>query len=447
MQTPEHLNAKVLVVEDEPILRREIAGFLRDEGLDVGEAEDGETALELLRDGDWEIVLLDIALPGISGMDVLHQMATLSPRSVTLVMTAFASVDTAIHALRLGAYDYLKKPIMFDELMIRIHKLAAFRQIVVENQVLKRQINAQGQVSELIGSSRAMQHVFSHIQLLKDAQANVLISGESGVGKELVARAIHAESQAREKPFIPINVSAIPETMLENQLFGHQKGAFTGASTEVRGVFEAACGGTVFLDEIGELPLALQPRLLRAIEQKEVFPIGAESPKSLEFRVLAATNRDLEAMVEDGTFREDLFYRLNVFHIEVPPLRERKDDIPLLIQHFVQHFAHVLKKPLLGCTHEAMQRLLASTWKGNVRELRNVIERAAILAQESWLDVHLLPRSFQEVSASSWVLQDVIRQAEREHIQMVLRLAEGNKEKAAQMLGIGLATLYRKLEK
>lgn len=447
MQTPEHLNAKVLVVEDEPILRREIAGFLRDEGLDVGEAEDGETALELLRDGDWEIVLLDIALPGISGMDVLHQMATLSPRSVTLVMTAFASVDTAIHALRLGAYDYLKKPIMFDELMIRIHKLAAFRQIVVENQVLKRQINAQGQVSELIGSSRAMQHVFSHIQLLKDAQANVLISGESGVGKELVARAIHAESQAREKPFIPINVSAIPETMLENQLFGHQKGAFTGASTAVRGVFEAACGGTVFLDEIGELPLALQPRLLRAIEQKEVFPIGAESPKSLEFRVLAATNRDLEAMVEDGTFREDLFYRLNVFHIEVPPLRERKDDIPLLIQHFVQHFAHVLKKPLLGCTHEAMQRLLASTWKGNVRELRNVIERAAILAQESWLDVHLLPRSFQEVSASSWVLQDVIRQAEREHIQMVLRLAEGNKEKAAQMLGIGLATLYRKLEK
>lgn len=447
MQTPEHLNAKVLVVEDEPILRREIAGFLRDEGLDVGEAEDGETALELLRDGDWEIVLLDIALPGISGMDVLHQMATLSPRSVTLVMTAFASVDTAIHALRLGAYDYLKKPIMFDELMIRIHKLAAFRQIVVENQVLKRQINAQGQVSELIGSSRAMQHVFSHIQLLKDAQANVLISGESGVGKELVARAIHAESQAREKPFIPINVSAIPETMLENQLFGHQKGAFTGASTAVRGVFEAACGGTVFLDEIGELPLALQPRLLRAIEQKEVFPIGAESPKSLEFRVLAATNRDLEAMVEDGTFREDLFYRLNVFHIEVPPLRERKDDIPLLIKHFVQHFAHVLKKPLLGCTHEAMQRLLASTWKGNVRELRNVIERAAILAQESWLDVHLLPRSFQEVSASSWVLQDVIRQAEREHIQMVLRLAEGNKEKAAQMLGIGLATLYRKLEK
>lgn len=439
--------AKILVVEDEAILRRELITFLQEKGYQVGEAESGEEALRRLQEEDWAIILLDIALPGISGIEVLRQAAALSPATVILVMTAFASLDTAIESLRLGAYDYLKKPIRFEELLLRLQKLDKHRQIVMENQSLRRLLNEGEDHSELIGESLAMQRVYSLIESLKEAHTNVLISGESGVGKELVARALHLQGPTPHKPFIPVNVSAIPETMLENQLFGHHRGAFTGADSAQVGVFEAAEGGTVFLDEIGELPLGLQPRLLRAIEQKEIFPLGANSPKSLQFRVVAATNRDLEAMVEEGTFRQDLFYRLNVFHIEVPPLRERREDIPLFVQYFVKYFSTALNKSLLGVEQNALQKLVAAEWKGNVRELRNVIERAAILANQQWIGLELLPPSLQEQVPSSWLLQDAVWEREREHILTVLQITEGNKEKAAKMLGIGLATLYRRLEK
>lgn len=442
--TPPHM--KILVVEDEIILQRELVEFLDELGYDAEGVSEGQVALQRLQTETWDMLLLDIALPDISGIDILKEVALLSPDTISLVMTAFASLDTAIEALRWGAYDYLKKPMNFDELKLRIQKLRSYREITLENQALKRLVHTQEPTSSLLGESAVMQTVFSELTLLRETNANVLISGESGVGKELVARALHQQSPNKDKPFIPINISAIPESMLENQLFGHQKGAFTGAEQDQMGIFEAAQGGTVFLDEIGELPLSLQPRLLRVIEQKEIFPLGAQAPKTLTFRLLVATNRDLQQMVEEGTFRQDLYYRLNVFHIEVPPLRTRREDIPILVQHFVKEFAHTLNKPLLGFTQEAMHTLLAAEWRGNVRELRNVIERAAILAHDPWIGPALLPASLQN-KPSSLRLQDVLDEAEKHHLHTVLQLTEGNKEQAAKLLGIGLTTLYRKLEK
>lgn len=442
------MQASILVVDDEPIFRREITTFLREQNYHVGEAESGEQALEMVGEHNWEILLLDLALPGISGIEVLRQVMVLSPETITLMVTAFASLETAIEALRLGAYDYLMKPLRFDDLEIRLERIENHRQVVQENQSLKRLALKQEQFHKIVGESPAIQQVFQQIRQLRGASANVLISGESGVGKELVARAVHEHSDFSDTSFIPVNISAIPETMLESQLFGHKRGSFTGADRSALGIFQASRGGTIFLDEIGELPISLQPRLLRAIEEKEVFPLGAEAPVSVDFRLIAATNRNLEEMVKEGTFRQDLYYRLNVFQIEVPSLRERKEDIPLLVHHFVTHFASSLKNKAPGVSNEVMQCLLSSQWPGNVRELRNVIERAVILCQGDWITPELLPPSLQlSLNGGSLKLRDVVDRCEKEHIATVLRLANNSKEKAAEMLGLSLATLYRRLEK
>ena len=439
---------RILVVDDEPIFRRELATFLRELDFVVEEVESGEQALAHLREESWDILLLDLALPGMSGIEVLRQVSVLSPETVTMMLTAFASLETAIEALRLGAYDYLMKPIRFDALEIRLERLETHRQMVMENQSLKRLALQQEDFHKIVGESPAIQKVFQQIRQLRDARANVLISGESGVGKELVARAVHEHSGFSEAPFLPVNISAIPETMMESQLFGHKKGSFTGADRNATGIFQAARGGTVFLDEIGELPLSLQPRLLRAIEEKEIFPLGAEAPISVDFRLIAATNRNLEERVKQGKFREDLFYRLNVFQIEVPPLRERKEDIPLLVHSFVSHFASSLKKKTPNVSNEVMQCLLSSPWPGNVRELRNVIERSVILCQDDWITPELLPSSLQlSLNGESLHLKDVVERCEKEHISSVLRLSNNVKEQAAEMLGLSLATLYRRLEK
>jgi len=440
---------RVLVVDDEAVFRRELAGFLRDEGYDVIECGDGEGALEVVAETHCDLMLLDLALPGIDGVEVLRRIGQLSPEVVVLVMTAFASLETALEALHLGAFDYLKKPVRFGELRLQLEKIEAHRQVVAENQALRRQLSSRDEGDEIIGQSAAIQAVFDAIAQLEHADANVLITGESGVGKELVARAIHRHSPQAERPFLPINVSAIPESMLEAQLFGYRRGAFTGASREQKGIFVAANGGTVFLDEIGELPWKLQPRLLRAIEQKEIFPLGAEAPLQVSFRLLAATNRDLQAMVDEGRFRQDLYYRLNVFQIEVPPLRERREDIPLLVDAFAKQLSASLKKPLLGVRDEAMRQLVAADWPGNVRELRNVIERAAILTTESWIGAGHLPGGLSGPGARppSLLLRDVLWAREVEHIQMVLQMTDGNKEEAAKLLGLSLAPLYRRLDK
>ncbi len=441
-------NVRILVVDDEPIFRRELSAFLREQNYVVEEAESGEQALAQLQEESWDILLLDIALPGVSGIEVLRQATVLSPETVTVMLTAFASLESAIEALRLGAYDYLVKPIRFDDLEIRLERLESHRQMALENQSLKRLATGQEKFHQIVGESPAIQRVFQQIRQLRGARANVLIFGESGVGKELVARAVHEHSEASEMPFLPVNISAIPETMMESQLFGHKRGSFTGADRNAPGIFQAARGGTVFLDEIGELPLALQPRLLRAIEEKEIFPLGAEAPISVDFRLIAATNRNLEEMVQQGTFRQDLFYRLNVFQIEVPPLRDRKEDIPLLVHSFVDHFADSLKKKTPNISNEVMQCLLSSSWPGNVRELRNVIERAVILCEGDRLTPDLLPSSLQlSLNGDSLKLRDVVERCEKEHIAAVLRLADHVKEQAAEMLGLSLATLYRRLEK
>lgn len=443
MTTP----TRILIVDDETMFRQEIQAFLQDLGYQTAEAANGSSALALFHQQHWDVLLLDLALPDTSGIHILRQIADISPETIVLIITAFASLETAVEALRLGAYDYLLKPIRLDDLEVRLQRIDAYRHMVQENQMLKRMMQDRSQFFEIIGESPAIQQMFEQIRLLQHSQANVLISGESGTGKELVAHAIHKSSIYAEKSFLPINISAIPENLLESQLFGHVRGAFSGAISNHRGIFQAVSGGTVFLDEIGELPLHLQPRLLRAIEEKEIFPLGAEVPIHVDFRLIAATNRNLEQMIKEGTFREDLFYRLNTFHIEVPPLRNRREDIPLLVQHFVSQFSVALKKRIQGVNHEVMLLLMAMPWKGNVRELRNVIERAVILANETWITPELLPNSLLQSPLSSLQLRDVLEQREKEHITSVLHITGTNKEKAAQMLGLSLATLYRRLEK
>jgi len=442
-------NISVLVVDDEKIFRREAVRFLRKEGYFVGEEGDGEGAIQAISVQDWDVILLDLALPGIGGIEVLREIQAKSPETVVIVVTAFASLETAVEALRLGAFDYLTKPLRFDDLALRLQKLAGYKRTEQENKLLKQLVREHIHFHEIIGESEKIRQVFKEIQQLEHSKANVLISGESGVGKELIARAVHEHSPNKDNPFLPINISAIPESMLASQLFGHVKGAFTGATGRHRGIFQAAQGGTVFLDEIGELPLSLQPQLLRALEEKEIFPLGAEKPVNVEFRLLAATHRDLAKMVKEGTFREDLYYRLHVFHLEVPPLRERKEDIPLLVNHFVAHFSAQMKKRIKGISREAMQILLVHDWSGNVRELRNAIERAVILVpHEQSIQPQHLPRTMlQEENTTSLNLKEAVASFEKKHIQSVLTLAKGNKEQAAKWLGLSLATLYRRLEK
>jgi DNA-binding NtrC family response regulator len=441
------MKPSILVVDDEHIFRRETKLFLQEEGYDVGEAGSGEEALDALTRRDWDVLLLDLALPKMSGLEVLQQVHERSPDTLVIVVTAFASLESAVQALRLGAFDYLTKPLRFEDLLIRLSKISEHRELLQENRLLKRMTRERSQFGRMIGESAAIRDVFEQIRQLECADVTTLITGESGVGKELVARALHDHSPQRERPFLAVNVGAIPDTLLESQLFGHKRGAFTGASQAQAGLFQAARGGTVFLDEIGELPLALQPRLLRAIEEKEILPLGATQPQKADFRLVTATHRNLEQMVREGSFREDLYYRLNVFQIRVPPLRERLEDIPLLANHFVTQFSTQFNKQVQGFEREAMQALMQAPWPGNIRELRNVVERAVLLVRQARIPLSLLPFSRSTRSHDSLLLKDVLEQAERQHIQRVLELTDNSKEEAARMLGLSLATLYRRLEK
>ena len=444
-------NANILVVDDEKDICMALNIILTKEGYTVKEAYNGEQALERIKQENFDIVMTDIKMEKMDGFEVLKQAQQISPETSVIMMTAFASVVSAVEAMRAGAVDYITKPFINDEIRLTIKSILQSRKLQMENQILRQQLSQRpAAFTNIIGSSEPMQKVFSVMEKVIPNKSNILITGESGTGKGLVAQAIHEAGPRKTQPFITINCGAIPENLLESELFGHKKGAFTSANEDKKGLITMAHTGTLFLDEIGELPQALQVKLLHVLQTKELTPVGDTRVITVEVRIIAATNTDLMQRVKEGRFREDLYYRLNVIEIHLPSLRERRDDIPVLIKHYLAIAAKEAGKKIKDIDYEAMQALLAYDWPGNIRELRNTIERATVLADGEVITIHDLPDKFRTldiegVSTSS--LRQAIDEFEREYIRRSMAECKGNKEAAANKLGVDLATLYRKLKK
>jgi DNA-binding NtrC family response regulator len=440
----------ILVVEDEELMRSILRQILEDAGYRVVSADRAESAIAAFSANDIALTLTDIKMPGADGLALLDQIKSLDPEAVVIVMTAFSSTDTAIAALRKGAYDYVTKPFVNEDLLQTVKNAVTQRQLFRENRVLRRELRRQFNFAEIIGTSDQLRLVFNIVDKVADTSASVLIQGESGTGKELIARSIHFNSRRSEKPFLAINCGALPESLLESELFGHTRGAFTGAVADKKGHFRSASGGTLFLDEIGEMPLPLQVKLLRALQEQEVTPVGSSDAHKFDTRILAATNKDLAAEVAVGHFREDLFYRLNVIEITVPPLRSRREDIPLLVKHFVAHSSDRQNAPAKPVSKDAMLALINYYWPGNVRELENAIERAFILSADE-IDLASLPPKIRQSPVSeirdSQGLRPTLDEVERRYVLETLTAVDDDKALAAEILGIDLSTLYRKLKR
>ncbi len=445
---------RILVVDDEPGMREFLELMLIKEGYEVTTAASGEDAVMLVRNSDFDLAIVDIQMPGINGIEVLKVVKECSPDTTVLMITAFASHETAIEAMKLGAYDYITKPFKIDEIKLVINKALERKKLVSENIRLKKEIESKYGMGDIIGKSKAIQEVFSLISKVAELNVNVLITGESGTGKELVAHAIHERSNRKQGAFVPVNCAAIPENLIESELFGYRKGAFTGAVSNKKGLFEEADKGTIFLDEIGDLPLHLQVKLLRVLEEKTVRPLGGTEPIKIDVRVISATNKNLESEVRAGRFREDLYYRLNVIKIHIPPLRERKEDISSLAIHFVNKYAREMGKDIKGISPEAIAALEKYDFPGNVRELENIIARCVALETEEMIRVETLPdlNISSELDILGGVvlssnLDSVIDSVERKMIKKALEKAGGNKSEAAKILGITLRSLRYRLEK
>jgi len=439
--------AHILVVDDEPIIRDSLAEFLEQEGFAVVACGSAEDALRATAARSFDIALCDVQLPGIDGLELLDRLLKISPQTLVLLITAYGTVESAVLAFQRGAHDYLMKPIILAEVLGKIRRLLDYRDLSLENQWLRRELNRVVEPEPIIGKSQAMLRVFDMIRKVAPTRSTVLLAGESGTGKELVARAIHRHGLNPDARFVAVNCAAIPADLLENQLFGHRKGAFTGADRDQLGVFLYAGPGTVFLDEIAELPLATQAKLLRAIDQKEIQPIGANEPVAIEGRVVAATNKKLKREVETGHFREDLFYRLNVVSLTLPPLRERREDIPDLVEFVLAKHARALGKRVTAVTYEAMQILLACPWKGNVRELENALQRAIILGEGPLITPADLPPDLVPMEGDPALVDDLteaVRRFEKLHLERILQRFPDKKE-AARRLGMGLSSLYRRI--
>jgi DNA-binding NtrC family response regulator len=445
--------SNILIVEDEELMRAILRELLEAEGYRVLTADSAETALEIFSTEDVALTLTDIKMRGMDGLELLDRIKTIDDDALVIIMTAYSSVDSAIAALRKGAYDYVTKPFVNEDLLQTVKNAVRQRQLFRENRVLRRELDRQYSFAEIIGTSESLQTVFRLIEKVSATNVSILISGESGTGKELVARAIHHHSPRANQPFIAVNCGALPETLLESELFGHTKGAFTDAKADKKGLFRSAEGGTLFLDEIGEIPLALQVKLLRALQEHEVTPVGASVPVKFDARIIAATNRNLETEVAEGRFRDDLFYRLNVIEIYLPPLRERREDIPLLAKHFAQKVARQHNAPEKTISREAMAALAAYNWQGNIRELQNAVERAFILSSEDTIETENLPPKIVAASGSSFETRDsegfrpTLEEVERRYIMEILKSVDDDKTEAANILGIDLSTLYRKLKR
>ncbi len=441
-------NGTILIVEDQQSARESLAELLRGEGYDVHEAADGTAGIALVDQLDLDMVLTDLMMPGLDGIEVMRHIREFSPQTLVILMTGHASVETAIEAIRLGAQDYLLKPLLFEDVLRKIQHLLAHRKLAWENQLLRRELDGYFTPDRPLGRTQAMQAISAMIKKVAPTPTTVLITGESGVGKEVVARTIHANSLAKDNVFLPVNCSAIPDNLLESQLFGHVKGSFTGAVASQEGLFQRARGGTIFLDEIGDLPLSLQPKLLRVLEERTVLPVGATNPVKVNIRILAATNRDLKAEVEAGHFRDDLYYRLNVFEIYIPPLRKRLEDLPGLVEHLIYRHNMEMKANYKGVDSATMRILMSLPWKGNIRELDNVLERAMILGDGEWISPQDLPGQQPDGDfGSEDNLTKAVELYEKSHIERTLGKASGDKIRTAELLGLSLSTLYRKLEK
>jgi len=442
--------ATILVTDDEEIVRESLADWLTDAGYQVLTAQNADEALEVLEQVEVHILISDLKMPGpIDGIDLMRRARQLWPNLFTVIMTAYSSVPNAISAMKEGAYDYIEKPFCPEKLELIIKKIMAHRDLVAENRYLKGRLSGRFQMGDLIGKSPRMQEIFDLIRTVAPSHASVLIEGESGTGKELIARAIHQYSGRSEGPFVATNCAAIPETLLESELFGHEKGSFTGALARKKGRFELADRGTLFLDEIAEMSPATQVHLLRALQEREFLRVGGQELVRVDVRVVSATNRDIHGEVKEGRFREDLFYRLNVVNIHLPPLRERREDIPLLAGHFLRQFCVENNKVLTGFGPDAMEVFMRHRWPGNVRQLENAVEHAVVIARGERISADDLPRDLQKGGqGGEGELEDLksLEELEHEHIIRVLQATAGNRTRAAQVLGIQRMTLYNKIK-
>lgn len=447
----------ILVIDDEEVLQDILARLITKEGHTPFVARTGEEGLLLLEREEIDLVLLDLMLPSMSGEDVLRQIRRQDPDQVVVVVTAFSSIEGAISAMREGAFHYIPKPFKNEEVLVTLRKGLEQRRLATENKRLREQLRQRFGLDNIIGKSKPMQQIFELIELAAPSKSNILITGESGTGKELVAKAIHHHSRRAHGPFITVNSGSMPADLLESNLFGHVKGSFTGAISNKKGLFEVAQGGSIFFDEIGNVPLETQAKLLRVIQEKEFMRLGGVDTQKADVRIVAATNANLEALVARGTFREDLYYRLNVISVQLPPIRERPEDIPLLVHHFLQSFARENEKPITEVTSAAMRLLVDYHWPGNVRELENAIERAVVLSSGTTLDVDLLPRALRQAVAAPPPLpadsdnglsfKDAISSYERQLILRALQHAGGVQKRAAELLQLKPTTLHEMMKR
>ena len=437
--------AKILVVDDETIVRESLSDWLSDIDYRVFAAESGSQALEILEKERMSIVIADLMMPGMDGIEFMKKAKEIIPTVEVIIITAFGSIPTAINAMREGAYDYVEKPFCPERVALLVEKLVEHQGLIKENISLNKKLEQRYEFENITAKSPRMQQVIELIKVVAQSNATVLITGESGTGKELVARSIHSQSYRRKKPFIAVNCAALPESLLESELFGHEKGSFTGAYAQKKGKFEVANRGTLFLDEVGDMSTNIQVHLLRVLEEKEFTRVGGNELVKTDVRVVTATNRDIKKAVTSGAFREDLYYRLNVVTIELPPLRERKEDIPLLAQHFLEQFTVENQKKTIGFSPEATDFLLKYEWPGNVRELENAIERAVILTKNSYIEVGDLAQD-NPMLVHSALSGKSLNEVEKNHILDVLTRTNGNNSEAARILGITRMTLYNKIK-
>jgi DNA-binding NtrC family response regulator len=434
----------ILVVDDEEIVRDSLSSWLIDDGYEVATAENGTKGLEIFPSREWDLCLIDLKMPGIDGIQLMEEFRRQVPDQLVIIMTAYATVDTAVKAMKEGAYDYMVKPFNPEDLSMTIRKIVEHQKLVRENIFLRKELKKQYRLHDMISKNDRILEIFDLVRTVAKSNSTVLIQGESGTGKELLARAIHEESPRREAPFISVSCASLTETLLESELFGYEKGAFTGADSLKRGKLELAQDGTLFLDEIGDISLKLQMDLLRVLEQKEFRRVGGSNLITITSRIIAATNRDLKKAIEEGKFRNDLYYRLNVISITLPPLRERKEDIPLLVEHFIDRFNIEMDRKVEGVSDGALRALMEYDWPGNARELRNVIERAMVVAKDTRIsEADISLPVLRKEGANSKALGDI----EKDHILRILVENRWNIIRSAQVLGIDRVTLYNKIKK
>ncbi|MBM4348881.1 MAG: sigma-54-dependent Fis family transcriptional regulator [Deltaproteobacteria bacterium] len=449
---------KILLIDDSPEILDNLSEYLTSEGYDITTTSDGTSGISMIEKKFYDIILTDMKMPGADGMEVLKFMKEHSPESICIILTGYGTIKNAVEAIKSGAFDYLTKPVKMDEIVITLNRALEYRNLKRENINLRNQLKRKYQFKNIIGESPAMQDVFETVEKVADTDSTILILGDSGTGKELIARALHYNSYRREGPFVPVNCAAIPSELLESELFGHEKGAFTSAIRTRIGRFELANGGTLFLDEIGDMNPNLQSKLLRVLQERQFERIGGVKPIKVDIRIISATHQDLKKAVLKKKFREDLYYRLNVIPIEIPPLKQRKSDIPLLAFHFIHHFSKSKRKKVTGITDEAMERLMEYDWPGNVRELENMIERLIILAGSEMIDLpdlpeRVLPPSSKEIGGTMDIpqeglsLETALNELEKQLILEALNKSGWVKNKAAQLLHMNRTTLIEKIKR